>query len=79
MFIGDIFKKRQWGKLIEWLHAPYVEVVREFYTNYNSFNLYNHSITFIVTGQTLKFSFIVIIKLYELFEITEILPFSIKK
>jgi hypothetical protein len=31
MFIEDIFKERQWGKLIDGAHALYIEVVSEFF------------------------------------------------
>jgi len=69
VFIEDIFKKRQWGKLTKRSLAPYVEVVREFYTNYEPFNLDYHCTTSIIKGQTIEFSSGVIKKLYELLEI----------
>ena len=70
-FIKDIFKKRQQGKLNEKELAPYVEVVREFYANYEPFHLDDYSITSIIRDQTLKFSPTVIKKLYELHEIID--------
>ena len=54
IFIKDIFKKRQWDKLIEWAHALYVEVIMKFYANYKPFNLDDHSITSTIRGQTLE-------------------------
>ena len=52
-FIKDIFKKRQWGKLIERAPTSYVEVVKEYGTDYESFNLNEHSITSTIRGQNL--------------------------
>jgi len=69
VFIEDIFKKRQCGKLTKGSLAPYVDVVREFYTNYEPFNLDYHCTTSTIKGQTLEFSPGVIKKLYELLEI----------
>ena len=66
VFVEDIFKKKQLDKLNKEEPTPHVELGREFYTNHESFNLDDHSITFIVRGQTLEFSLIVIIKLYKL-------------
>ena len=66
VFIEDIFKKRQLDELNKEEPTPHVELGREFYTNHESFNLDDHSITFIIRGQTLEFSLIVVIKLYEL-------------
>lgn len=71
VFIEDIFKKRQQGKLTKGSLAPYIKVVREFYTNYEPFNLDYHCITSIVKGQTLEFSPGVIKKLYELLGIID--------
>jgi hypothetical protein len=63
VFIKDIFKKRQWGELTEEAPTPYIEVVKEFYVNYESFNLDDCSITSTIKGKTLE--------LYKLLEITD--------
>ena len=44
-FIEDIFKKRQWGKLIKGVFVLFIEVVSQFYANYEYVNIDDHFIT----------------------------------
>jgi hypothetical protein len=77
IFIKDIFKKRQWDKLIEWAHALYVKVIRKFYANYKPFNLNDHSITSTIKGQTLELT-LLSLEIYINYLKSHILTFLIK-
>jgi hypothetical protein len=52
--------------------APNDEVVRDFYANREHFHLDDHFITSIVIDQNLELSHVIIKKLYELHEITDL-------
>jgi hypothetical protein len=62
-FLEEIFRKKN-GKLTKGALAPYMEIIREFYVNYDSFDLDKKSITSKVRGQTLALSPFVIRDLY---------------
>jgi hypothetical protein len=70
-FIEDMFKKIQWRELNKKALTPYIEVVREFYANCESFNLDDYSITSTIKIKTLKLSLTNIRKLYKLLEMTD--------
>ena len=58
------FLEKKNGKLTKRALAPYMEIMREFYVNYDSFDLDKKSITSKVRGQTLALSPFVIRDLY---------------
>jgi hypothetical protein len=77
-FIEEIFRKRKWKKLTKGIPIPYIEIVREFYANCESFDLDDKSITFKERDQTLTLFPYIIRDFYDLPKVS-ILSFPYKE